>query len=387
MWTDRYRAPHRWVRRAGTVGGSNRVDVRAVAGVAAQLTESAGAARGIAVVVLGLSYLLRAVGDMDEHSGMSLPVLAVANRLDEPHPTLRRRTLVDLRALHQLGHRADRRAFAISSRRDVGAGILRPRLGPAAASPRLRSPLALAWRLHRGTLLAWTAGFAVYGAVFGGFAKTASDQLAGNLQLKNLLAQMGGSSRLSDGFFTLVLVIFGQIAAVYAIMATLQMQSEETEARLDPVLATPVSRLRWATSYVLLAAVGTAIVLAAFSLPAGLIYGLSIGNVGYELPRVLAAAMAYLPAIWVMAGIAVALYGLMPRFTFVSWGALLGIILIELLGKILQVNQSILNISPFTHVPKVLVGEVSIMPLIWLAVVAFALTVTGLIGLRRRSIG
>ena len=126
----------------------------------------------------------------------------------------------------------------------------------------------------------------MYGAVFGGFAKTASDQLASNLQLKNLLAQMGGSSRLSDGFFTLVLVIFGEIAAVYAIMATLQMQSEETEARLDPVLATPVSRLRWATSYVLLAAVGTAIVLAAFSLPAGLIYGLSIGNVGYELPRV-----------------------------------------------------------------------------------------------------
>jgi ABC-2 type transport system permease protein len=97
--------------------------------------------------------------------------------------------------------------------------------------------------------------------------------------------------------------------------------------------------------------------------------------------------MAYLPAILVMAGIAVALYGLMPRFTFVSWGALLGVILIEFLGKILQVNQSILNISPFTHVPNVLVGEASVMPLIWLAVVAFALTVIGLIGLRRRSIG
>ncbi|MGB8311978.1 MAG: ABC transporter permease [Halobacteriota archaeon] len=359
----------------------------AVAGVAAQLTESAGAARGIAVVVLGLSYLLRAVGDMDEHSGMSLlSWLSPIGWMSLIRPFADERWWIFVLFI-SLVIVLTAAAFAISSRRDVGAGILRPRLGPAAASPRLRSPLALAWRLHRGTLLAWTAGFAVYGAVFGGFAKTASDQLAGNLQLKNLLAQMGGSSRLSDGFFTLVLVIFGQIAAVYAIMATLQMQSEETEARLDPVLATPVSRLRWATSYVLLAAVGTAVVLAAFSLPAGLIYGLSIGKVGYELPRVLAAAMAYLPAIWVMAGIAVALYGLMPRFTFVSWGALLGIILIELLGKILQVNQSILNISPFTHVPKVLVGEVSIMPLIWLAVVAFALTVTGLIGLRRRSIG
>jgi putative exporter of polyketide antibiotics len=40
----------------------------------------------------------------------------------------------------------------------------------------------------------------------------------------------------------------------------------------------------------------------------------------------LTAAMAYLSAIWVMAGIAMALYGLMPRFTFVNCGALLGII-------------------------------------------------------------
>jgi len=359
----------------------------AIAGVTVQLTESAGAARGIAGVILGLCYLLRAAGDMGEHNGWSwiswLSPIAWM-RLIRPFADERWwifalfiGSVIVLTAT----------AFALSARRDVGAGFLHPRLGPATASPRLRSPLALAWRLHRNTLLAWAAGFAMYGAVFGSFAKTPSDLLTTNPQLVSLFANRGGSTGLSDSFLTLVLTIVSEIAAVYAIMATLQMQSEETEARLDPMLATPVSRLRWATSYVLLAAVGTAIVLAAFSLPAGLIYGLSIGNVGYELPRVLAAAMAYLPAIWVMAGIAVALYGLMPRFTFVSWGALLGIILIELLGKILQVNQSILNISPFTHVPKVLVGEVSVMPLIWLAVVAFALTVIGLIGLRRRSIG
>ena len=39
------------------------------------------------------------------------------------------------------------------------------RLGPAVATPNLNSPLALAWRLQRGTLLAWTVGFAVLGAV------------------------------------------------------------------------------------------------------------------------------------------------------------------------------------------------------------------------------
>jgi polyether ionophore transport system permease protein len=50
-------------------------------------------------------------------------------------------------------------AFALLARRDVGAGVLPARLGPATAAPWLRSPLALAWRLHRGMLLAWTAGW------------------------------------------------------------------------------------------------------------------------------------------------------------------------------------------------------------------------------------
>ncbi len=127
--------------------------------------------------------------------------------------------------------------------------------------------------------------------------------------------------------------------------------------------------------------------LAAFSVPAGLTYGLSVGNVGYELPRVFAAAMAYLPAILVMAGIAMALYGLIPKLTFLSWGALLGIIVIELLGELLQIGQAIQNVSPFTHVPKVLVSEFSATPLILLIAVALGLIVTGLIGFQRRSIG
>jgi ABC-2 type transport system permease protein len=191
----------------------------------------------------------------------------------------------------------------------------------------------------------------------------------------------------SDSFFTLALTIVVEIAAVYAIVTMLQMQSEEKEARVDPVLATPVGRLRWAGSYLLLTVVGTTVVLAAFSVPAGLTYGLSVGNVGYELPRVFAASMAYLPAILVMAGIAMALYGLIPKLTFLSWGALLGIIVIELLGELLQIGQSIQDVSPFTHVPKILVSEFSATPLIALMGVTVLLMVIGLLGFQRRSIG
>jgi ABC-2 type transport system permease protein len=177
------------------------------------------------------------------------------------------------------------------------------------------------------------------------------------------------------------------MAAAYAITATLRLQSEEVEGRVDHVLAASVSRLRWATSDLAIAAIGSVVVLTAFGLLAGLTYGLSTGNVGYELPRMLVATLAYLPAIWVVAGIAMALYGLVPRLSFVSWGALGAFILVELIGETLQVSQSILNLSPFNQVPKVLVSGVSLMPLVSLTLLAFVLIIAGLVGFQRRSIG
>jgi len=359
----------------------------ALAGVAAQLAESAGVATGIAGAIFVLFYLLRAVGDANEQSGQSwLSWMSPIGwmRLVQPFAGERWGVfalfLGAIIALIVV-------AYTISSRRDVGAGILRPRLGPARATPWLRSPLALAWRLHRRTLLVWAAMFAVYGVMIGYLAKTSADLLATNPQLANLFAHFGGASAYTDSLFTLSLTFLGWIAAAYAITATLRLQSEEVEGRVDHVLAASVSRLRWATSDLAIAAIGSVVVLMAFGLLAGLTYGLSTGNVGYELPRMLVATLAYLPAIWVVAGIAMALYGLVPRLSFVSWGALGAFILVELIGETLQVSQSILNLSPFNQVPKVLVSGVSLMPLVSLTLLAFVLIIAGLVGFQRRSIG
>jgi len=89
----------------------------------------------------------------------------------------------------------------------------------------------------------------------------------------------------------------------------------------------------------------------------------------------------------VVAGIAMALYGLVPRLSFVSWGVLGAFVLLELIGETLKVSQSILNLSPFNRVPAVLVSGVSVMPLVWLTILALVLTIVGLIGFQHRSIG
>jgi ABC-2 type transport system permease protein len=357
----------------------------AAAGVAAQVTQSAGAARGIVGAILGLSYLLRVLGDGGERSGLSwLTWLSPLGWMRSIRPFAGERWWIFALFLG-LVVVLTAAAYMLSWQRDLGAGLLPPRLGPAAASPVLRSPLALAWRLHRGGLLAWTAGFVVIGAVFGYVAQTAASQLPANPALMNLL---GGKAGFSNGFFTLALLIFVEVVAAYAISATLRLRSEEMGMRAEPLLATSVSRVQWASSHLVFAALGSAVVLAAFGLTAGLTYGVSTGDVGGELPRVLAASLAYLPAVWVLAGITMALFGLLPRFaTFVSWAALAACILLDLGGELHQVSQPVLDISPFTHVPKVLlVSEVSVMPLVWLVAAAAMFAIAGLAGFRRRDL-
>jgi ABC-2 type transport system permease protein len=62
-------------------------------------------------------------------------------------------------------------------------------------------------------------------------------------------------------------------------------------------------------------------------------------------------------------------------------------VLINLFGQTLQVSHWLLDISPFTHAPKLPGRPVSAGPLLWLCLAAVALTAVGLAGLRRRDIG
>lgn len=359
----------------------------AIAGVTAQLAQTAGAAKGLAAVILGVSYLMRAIGEAGAQSGITwLTWLSPLGWMRSIRPFANEQWGIFALFIVSAGASVIA-AFALSAWRDLGAGLLPPRIGPALASAGLNSPLALAWRLHRGMLLAWSAAFLFIGIIFGYIARTATLQLTANPQLQEYFAQLGGQGGASDGLFTLALMIFIEVVAAYAILATLRLRAEEVEMRADPVLAVAVSRIRWATSHLVYAAIGPVALLAAFGLAAGLTYGLSAGNIGYELPRILAAALAYVPAVWVLSGITALLFGLLPRYAgFLSWIALGMCIVIDLGGELQLLNQAMLNLSPFTHVPKILVGQTSMLPLVWLLAIAAALTIAGLVSFRRRDV-
>jgi ABC-2 type transport system permease protein len=236
-------------------------------------------------------------------------------------------------------------------------------------------------------LLAWIAGFSLIGAVFGYVAKSGSDQLMASEGVKAYFEQFGNGSGPSDGFFTLALMILVELVAVYALLAAFRLSGEETAQRIDPLLAVPVKRLRWAFSHLFFAFAGPVAILASFGLIAGLTYGLSVGQPTSQLLRVLTASLAYAPAMWVIAGIATAQFGMAPRWAALSWTAIVVMIFIDLGGEFQLLNQAILNISPLTHVPKILLGQGNPIALIALTLVALLFMSVGLVGFTKRDVG
>jgi putative exporter of polyketide antibiotics len=196
--------------------------------------------------------------------------------------------------------------------------------------------------------------------------------------------QLGGS--MTDLFFATSFRMMALIATGFAIGSALRVRSEETSMRADLVLATPVSRWRFAASHLAVACAGSVALLAVAGLATGLTYGLAGGGM-QSVPRLFVAAIVYAPAMWIMAGLAVALDGLVPRLVGVSWAILAACVVVGFLGSVLGLPGWLQDLSPFEQVPQLPAASLTLLPLVVMSAVAAGLTLIGLTGLRRRDIG
>ena len=85
-------------------------------------------------------------------------------------------------------------------------------------------------------------------------------------------------------------------------------------------------------------------------------------------------------------GVAVALFGLLPRFAGLAWAVLVVALLLGQLGELLQLPSALMDLSPYTHVPQVPVAAMDWTPMIVLTLVAAALMAVGVAGFRRRDV-
>ncbi|MBB5079104.1 hypothetical protein [Nonomuraea endophytica] len=258
--------------------------------------------------------------------------------------------------------------FVLSSRRDLGAGVLPDRAGfTGPVRGRLGSPLALVWRLRGGQVVGWTVALGTAAAGVGWVS--ASFELA-TLTRHTLLA-----------IFTYV---FCMVVACLTVAGTLRPYTEESRGRAAPLLAAPTTRARWLGGHTALSLGAPVAMLLAVGLGSGAGNALGTGSVGPLLTQV-GAALLFVPAAWAIAGVTIAVYGLRPRVAVpVAWAAVVVSAASVALWEAGTIGDTAFLLTPFGYVhPSISSGFV--VPAAFV-VVAAALVVAGGAGFARRDL-
>ena len=365
-----------------------------VAAVGAQVFSTARGANALAAGSLGVAFLLRAVGDLTgEATADGLAVTSSWPSWLSPYGWGQQ-----VRPYYQdnwwiaalfvgLTVLLVAVAFTLTNRRDVGSGMVPVRSGPAHAPRGLLSSFGLAWRLQRGILLVWLVGLAIFGGVFGSLGESVEDYILDSGGMRELLEAIAPGADVVEIYYTFVMAIIGIAAGGYAVQALLRMRAEEMSGRVEPLLATATGRHRWLAGHVLIAAVGTALVLLGAGLAGGLSYGAASGNWADGIADLTAAAAVQIPAALALAGFVVAVFGLLPRWAGpITWFALAAALVMGQLGTLFELPRWLLDISPYSHVPLVPAEDFAAAPVVWLSVTALSLGALGFAAFRHRDL-
>jgi ABC-2 type transport system permease protein len=358
---------------AGLVFGS-------VALVAAQLTDGTRAMYGITGVVIGASYVLRAVGDVGNGAfswaspiGWGQAMHAFSGERWWP-------ALISVAAVVVLLAVALR----LFDRRDIGSGLMAARPGPARAGARLRGSLGLAWRQQRASVAGWAAGLFLTGLAYGAIGDDVEDLLGDSQFAQDVFVQGGGT--VVDSFYAVAVVILALMASGFAVSSAMRPRGEEDAGRLEGLLATGLTRRRWAAAYLAVTVAGTCAVVAAAGLGLGLGYQLVTGD-GSAVGRLLGATLPYVAPALVLAALSWLAYGLSPRWAGAGWVVLAFCVVVSFFGELLQLPDWVVGLSPFSHLALVPAEPFTWGPLLALLAVAAAFGVAGTGALVRRDVG
>lgn len=352
-----------------------------VAAVCAQLSPNARNALGLSIAILLLAYMVRAIGDVTNETlswlsplGWILRSEAYVNNYWWPI------LLTFAGALLLLAL-----ALYLNSIRDLGSGFLPSRAGKAKAARSLLSPFGLVFRLQRTGFIAWSAGLLLIGASYGSVLGDLESFFEDIDLMQQMIVQSEGFS-LTEQFIPVLMAVMAILGTIPVLMAVLKLKTEEKNDRLEHILSRSVSRNHVLGSYLTMAVLTGFVMLSLAALGLGL-----VGNAMMEeqlpLGMFYGSALAYLPAMFAMVGVAVLLLGWAPNLTGAVWLYLAFSFFVIYLGGLFQFPEWVGKLTPFGYVSEIPIEEMNYLNAAMLTVVAIILTAVGITGFNRRDIG
>lgn len=342
--------------------------------LAGQLAGSTGSARAVGFVVLGVAFVIAAVGDL---TGSPLVYASPFgwSRHAEAYAADRGWLVVLPLALAALLVLI---ACRVSLRRDLGASLVPDRPGRRTGPAWLGSAFGLAWRRQWRSLVGWAVGLGALGALLGSVTSTLDEQLD-TPAFREMSERLGGGD-VGRVLFGFVIYVLAQAATAAVLGTALQLRTDESSGLVEPLLTAPVARWRWVLGQLVMAMAVGAGVLTVLGLTAGLVSGDVIG--------LLTTCWAYLPAVLTMVGFATALVGWLPRIAVpVTWALLVALFGLDLLGEFGLISASVVGLSPYAATFTGLLGQQPLgLVLGLLVVIGVALAGFGLVGIHRRDL-
>ncbi|MGC5051596.1 ABC transporter permease [Micromonospora sp. DT48] len=356
-----------------------------IAAVTVQLSEYPRAASGLAGAALGAAFVVRGLGDMAAVQGSGPSWLSWLSPLgwsQQTAPYVHDRwwplavSLVFAAATAAI-------AYLLSARRDFGGGLAPPRPGSPRAAAWLATPIALAFRLHRASLVGWSMALLVAGLAYGSFAEPLLDGL--DNAPEDLLAVMGGPGNLLAGYLAMMGLTMALAVGVYAVLAVQTLRAEEVEGRTEPVLATAVSWRAWLGSHVAVVALGVPWLLLVAGLGVGVGAAASTGDAAL-VGDLLLGHVAHAPAVWLVLAAAALLYATDPRALPAIWAVVSYGLIAGYFAPLLDLPEAALRLSPFEHVGDYPLEEINVVAVVVLTVLSGALLQAALVVFRRRDL-
>lgn len=365
----------------GAVVGLTFLLTAMISVVIAQLAATAGGARLLGFAVLGVSFALRAVGDTGQISWLGwlspLGLRAVVLPLTENRwPPV----IVALFCCFAFGLVA----WWLSRSRDVGAGLIRVH-DRGAARLHIRSTLGLTVRLARGSVLAWTFALGCLGSLLASMGSSVVPMSEdGNLGDGFLASQLEAGDPVA-GYFGYTGTFLGIVISIFSIATVLRARSAELQTRTDLVLATGARRWAPLGAQLAVAAGGTLIAL--------LVTG---GMVALIAPSVISGSqvagrgffyiLGQWPAALALAGLTVAVVGLIPSQSWLAWLPLFASAGLALLGALVGVPAGIREMGVFQHTPDIAAEHPELVPMFILIGVGGIAAAIGLAAMANRDI-
>jgi ABC-2 type transport system permease protein len=273
-------------------------------------------------------------------------------------------------------------AVALRARRDLGAGLVADRPGPATGSPRLADALALNLKVHATSLAVWTVACALLGALMAAIVPGVGSILDSD-STREMIERLGGVGALQETLVAALVSVGAIIITCFVATVVGHGGAEEHDGRTEQVLATATTRSTAFAAIALVALGGAAWLL----LVTGV--AMALGSIGAEVSAggVLAAALVQIPAVWVVAALALVAVAVRSTWAIAGWVLVVAFFLLGPLAELLQLPDWVAGLSPYSHVPKVPAESLQLTPEIGLTVVAALLVATAWWRYRERDIG